>query len=88
MRISEEQLKKVADTGGAITPESKVVDEALIRLTDESLIQELTHKVMDLPDREEMVAELKAKVEAGEYNPTGEEIADAMVRRSFADRIE
>ena len=33
------------------------------------------------------IAELKAKIEAGEYNPTGDEIADAMIRRSIADRI-
>lgn len=87
MRISSEQLKKVASSGGSITPDSALVDEAVVKLTDKDLIQEITHKVVDMPDREEMVAELKAKVDAGEYNPTGDEIADAMIRREIADNI-
>ena len=87
MRISQEQLKKVASSGGAVTPDSALVDEAVIRLTDKDLIQKIAHKVEDMPDRDEMVAELKAKVDAGEYNPTGDEIADAMIRREIADNI-
>jgi len=87
MKISQEQLKKVASTGGAITPDSEVVDAAVIKLTDKELIQEITHKVEDMPDREEMIAELKAKIEAGEYKVSGDEIADAMIRREIADNI-
>lgn len=87
MKISNEQLRKVADSGGSITPDSAIVDAAVIRLTDKALIQEMTHKVADLPDRDEMVAELKAKIESGEYNVTGEQIADAMVRRAVADQV-
>ena len=87
MRISQEQLKKVASSGGNVTPDSALVDAAVIKLTDKDLIQEITHKVADMPDRDEMVAELKAKVDSGEYNPTGDEIADAMIRREIADNI-
>jgi negative regulator of flagellin synthesis FlgM len=87
VKISQEQLKKVAQTGGTVTPDSAQIDAAVIKLTDKALIQEIAHKVADLPDRDEMVAELKAKIEAGEYNPTGEEIADAMVRRAIADSV-
>ncbi len=87
MKISNDQLKKVAESGGSITPESAQIDAAVIKLTDKALIQEITHKVADMPDREDMIAELKARIEAGEYNPTGEEIADAMVRRAIADGI-
>jgi negative regulator of flagellin synthesis FlgM len=87
VRISNEQLQKVADSGGSITPDSALVDAAVIKLTDKALIEEITHKVADMPDRDDLVAELKARVEAGDYNPTGEEIADAMVRRAIADQV-
>jgi negative regulator of flagellin synthesis FlgM len=87
VKISNEQLQKVADSGGSITPDSALVDAAVIKLTDKALIEEITHKVADMPDRDDLVAELKARVEAGEYNPTGEEIADAMVRRAIADQV-
>ncbi len=87
MKISADQLKKVAESGGSITPDSAQIDAAVIKLTDKDLILEVTHKVVDMPDRDAMVAELKAKIEAGEYNPTSEEIADAMVRRAIADSV-
>lgn len=87
MKISTEQLQKVAEAGGNITPDSALVDAAVIKLTDKALIQEITHKVADMPDREEMVASIKARIEAGEYNLSGEDIADAMIRRELADRI-
>lgn len=87
MKISNEQLRKVAEAGGSITPDSAQIDAAVIKLTDKALIDEVTHKVVDMPDRDEMVAELKAKVEAGEYNVTGEQIADAMIRRAIADQV-
>lgn len=87
MKISNEQLRKVAEAGGSITPDSAQIDAAVIKLTDKALIDELTHKVADMPDRDEMVAELKAKIEAGEYNVTGEQIADAMIRRAIADQV-
>ncbi|MBI1757120.1 MAG: flagellar biosynthesis anti-sigma factor FlgM [Fimbriimonas ginsengisoli] len=54
---------------------------------DKPLIKRVTKDVENMPDREEMVAELKAKVESGEYNPTGDEIADAMIRRNIADHV-
>ena len=87
MRISEEQLKKVAESDGDVTPDSALVDEAVIRLTDKDLIQEITHMVMDMPDREEMIAELKARIESGDYNPSGDDVADAMIRRAIADQV-
>lgn len=87
MRISEEQLKKVAESAGAVTPDSALVDEAVIRLTDKDLIQEIAHKVMDMPDREEMIAELRSRIESGDYSPSGEDVADAMIRRAIADQV-
>ncbi|HXH61201.1 MAG TPA: flagellar biosynthesis anti-sigma factor FlgM [Fimbriimonadaceae bacterium] len=87
MKISSEQLKKVAESGGTITPDSAVVDAAVIKLTDKSLIEDVARKVADMPDRDEMVAELKAKIEAGEYKVSGDEIADSMIRRAIADEV-
>lgn len=86
MKISTEQLNKVLE-GKADTPVTEKVDEAVIRLTDKELISETVAKVNATPDRMNMVEELKAKIEAGTYNPTGEEIADSMIRRNIADRI-
>ena len=40
------------------------------------------------PDpRAEIVSELKARIERGEYRVTGDEIAEMMLRRLSADRI-
>lgn len=87
MKISTEQLEKVLSKGGEITPDAARVDEAVIRLTDATLIQAVVKKVDQISDRDEMVAELRAKIAAGQYNPTSEEIADSIVRRTIADRI-
>lgn len=41
-----------------------------------------------VPDiREQYVEELKARIAKGEYNVSGQEIADMMLRRRKADRI-
>ena len=87
MKISQEQLKKVAESGDSVTDEKALVDEAVIRLTDKDLIQEIARKVADMPDRDEMVASIKARIEAGEYDLSGEDVADAMIRRAIADRV-
>jgi len=42
----------------------------------------------DVPDiREEIVAEIREKIESGEYRLNGEEIAEMMIRRLRADRM-
>src|SRR5690349_10872930 len=44
--------------------------------------------MQDVPDvREDVVARLKEKIEKGEYQVSGEDIADMMLRRRAADRI-
>ena len=49
------------------------------------IAREALGKVPDI--RQEFVDELKAKIESGKYQVTGEEIADMMLRRWAADRI-
>ena len=87
MKISQEQLKKVAESGDSLTDDAAKVDAAVIRLTDKDLIQEIARKVADMPDREEMVASIKARIESGEYDICGDDVADAMIRRAIADRV-
>lgn len=87
MKISDSQIQAVLTSGGQITPDAVKVETTVIRLVDAELIEQTAKDVLAMPDREEMIANLKARIEAGEYNPTGQEIADSMVRRMLADRI-
>lgn len=88
MRISGNEVKKVVGRK-ALVEEIQKMDlpmEASPRPEDAALIKRVTHSVVEMEDRDEVVAELKAQIEAGTYNPTGDEIADAMIRRAIADR--
>ena len=87
MKVSNEQIASVLAHHGALTPESAVVDAAVIRVADKDLVESVVEKVKATPDREDRIAELKAKLDAGQYNPSGDDIADAMIRRAIADRI-
>jgi negative regulator of flagellin synthesis FlgM len=96
MRISDIEVKKalhgIADQNPAESVEAlkqvlgiEDIEEAKQR--DNELVADVTQKVMDMPDREEMINRLRAKIEAGEYNPSAEEIVDTMARRAIADRM-
>jgi len=87
MRISDTEVKKILDGSYDLVGEIDQLGEARQREEDQQLIESVTANVVAMPDREEMIASLKARIEAGEYNPSGEDIADAMMRRSIADRI-
>lgn len=85
MRISDTEIKKIVDGTAVEMP------DALLALghekDDDTLIARTTERVMAQGDREEMVASLKARIEAGTYNPTAEQIVDAMARRAIADHL-
>ena len=90
MRISDNEVKKVLSGEYSIANEITKIgeeSEAARRDADKALVSDVTQSVIDMPDREEMIANLKARIEAGEYNPSGDDIADTMIRRSIADRI-
>ncbi|MFQ3667999.1 MAG: flagellar biosynthesis anti-sigma factor FlgM [Fimbriimonadaceae bacterium] len=53
----------------------------------EEVVRGVVRQVIRMPDREDRVAEIRARIEAGDYNPTGYEIAEAMIRRAIADRV-
>ena len=88
MRISDTEIKKILNGEYSVVEDiirhEKVSD---IKRENEALIKQVTEEVLNMPDRENMIAELKAKIDAGTYNPSGDEIADAMMRRAVADRL-
>ena len=74
------------------TPSSILEDIQRIALendqkADKDLVRQVVEAIHNMPDREDFVADLRARIEAGTYNPTGDEIADAMIRRAIADRV-
>ncbi len=87
MKISTEQLEKIKALGGQVTPPGSVVDTAVIKLMDRELISNVVSDVKSMPDREEMIAEIKARLDAGTYQVTADEVVDAMVRRAKADQV-
>ena len=49
--------------------------------------QKIADSVEEMPEmREEIVASLRARIEAGTYHVSGEAIAEMMLRRMMADR--
>lgn len=87
MRISDTELKKVMAMGGVSLIQTEHGFEPSPREGDEDLIAQLIQEVKAMPDREAMIAELKEKIANGEYNPSGDEIAETMIRRAIADRL-
>jgi hypothetical protein len=87
MRISDNEIKKLLVNEPTIVKAIVEIGDAHDKKRDQDLVEGLTADVVAMPDREDMVADLKARIQAGTYNPTGDEIADAMIRRSIADRI-
>lgn len=103
MQVSNEQINKIllgrhanaAAPSNAATPD-RIAEQVADYLsgidepdfeTPKEMVQLLVAKVIAMPDREDRIAELRSRIEAGDYNPTSEEIADAMIRRSIADSV-
>ena len=88
MQISDTEIKKIVGAPADALPAL----DGLAALghdphADDELVGRVTDRVMALSDREELVASLRARIEAGAYNPTAEEIVDGMVRRAIADGV-
>ena len=74
---------------------TRTSDEAIVsapsaeeKLTPGQELRRVRQLAADHPDvREELVQSLKARIENGTYNVSGEEIADLMIRRAFADSL-
>lgn len=87
MQISDTELKKVIATGSLRITEPVEEQEWTLPESDKALVAAVTQDVMAMPDREDRLEELRKKIASGTYRPTGEEIADAMMRRAIADRV-
>ncbi len=86
MQISDNEVKKLIDSK-KLMAEIVEIGETRARIEDEQLVQEVTQEVIRMPDREDRIAELKAKIDAGTYQVSGDEIAESMIKRTIADRI-
>lgn len=87
MQISDLEIKKIV--GAPAEPKFPAVD-GLAALghdphADDELVGSVTDRVMAMRDREDLVASLRARIEAGTYAPTAGQIVDGIVRRAIAD---
>jgi negative regulator of flagellin synthesis FlgM len=90
MRISDAEVQRILQGRHAIVAEIIELEEGIDEThfdTDPKMVKAIVKKVMEMPDREDMIADLKARIEAGTYNPSGDEIAEAMIRRAIADKV-
>ena len=99
MKISNFESGKASGNTGAV--ESKILPEnrpkgsissksettkQLSPLEQGMLVAEAA--LADIPDtREQLVNEIKERIQKGEYNVSGKDIAEMMLRRHAADRI-
>ncbi len=88
MRISDTEIKKIISG-----PSTAIVDAIVetgvehVRLENQKLVEAVSAEVLAMTDREEMIEEIRAQIASGQYNPSGEEIVDAMLRRAIADNF-
>ena len=83
MRVSDKEIKKILG-GFAVVSSDSIIQS---RDQDADHVKQVTAEVIAMQDREDLIADLKSRIASGAYNPSGDEIADAMIRRSIADRI-
>ena len=87
MRISDAEVKRIINgPGPSIVAEIEQVAEENTRQQDLLTVKAMTHDIMEMGDRQEMIDELRAQIAAGIYNPSGDEIVDSMIRRAVADQ--
>jgi anti-sigma28 factor (negative regulator of flagellin synthesis) len=87
MQISDNEIKKILGSRNIVAAIVEIDDHRL-KTDDQELIEDVTRQVIQMPDRTDRIEELKAKISSGTYNVTGEEIAESMIKRSIADRID
>jgi anti-sigma28 factor (negative regulator of flagellin synthesis) len=88
MRISDAEVKKIINDPGQMIVQAIVeVGEEHVRQQDQQMVNALSAEVLHMADREDVIEELRAQIASGQYNPSGEEIVDAMLRRAIADNV-
>lgn len=89
MQISDNEVRRLIRSRDDLVREIESIAEGIDDPqfeVDPNMVAELTKKVLEMPDREDRIAELKAEIEKGTYRPTAEQIVEAMIRRTIADR--
>lgn len=97
MQISALEVTKLLTSDKAGLPNGTAAGVELKQITPDSLpktvepdaaeVARVVEMVKSAPDiREEIVMQLKERIEKGEYKVSGEEIVEMMVRRMKADR--
>jgi negative regulator of flagellin synthesis FlgM len=96
VRISNEQAQQIFNAGGVKGPKAAKGADATRPTSGSDAVsvsnmgQDIQKAILALggiPDvRADRVAELKARIEAGEYNVSGQDIAESMLRRA-ADQL-
>ncbi len=90
------QFSRTGRVGAAVLPAPPPVDAqrdvppaASVELSPRAQeIRQIQFLLDEIPEvREEIVQELRRKIEAGEYNVSSAEIADLIVRRAIADNV-
>ncbi|MGQ9790705.1 MAG: flagellar biosynthesis anti-sigma factor FlgM [Armatimonadota bacterium] len=90
------QLSRTGRVGAAVLPAPALDDAqeglspaATVELSPRAQqIRQIKFILDEIPEvREEIVQELRRKIEAGEYNVSSAEIADLIVRRTVADNV-
>jgi anti-sigma28 factor (negative regulator of flagellin synthesis) len=87
MQISDNEIKKILDSRNVVAAIVEIGDQRL-KAEDQELIEDVTRQVIEMPDRNDRIAELKAQIDSGTYNVSSAEIADSMIKRSIADRLD
>lgn len=99
MQISATEVTKVLTSGKSVSKRGKsevefkpIEIEALpqtkVAEPDAAEVARVMEYVKDAPDvREDLVMQLKERIEKGEYKVSGDEIADMMIRRMKADKV-
>jgi anti-sigma28 factor (negative regulator of flagellin synthesis) len=89
MRISDAEIKKILDHPEQQEMVEQIVkiEEARVRQQDQDMVRELTATVASMPEREDIVNQLRARIEAGTYHPSAQDIVQGMVRRAIADQV-
>jgi anti-sigma28 factor (negative regulator of flagellin synthesis) len=88
MRISDTEVKKIINRPGQTIVEAIVeVGEEHARQKDQQTVKKLSAEILKMADRDDVIEELRAQIASGQYNPSGEEIVDAMLRRAIADTV-
>ena len=88
MRISGTEYEKVLLLAD-LTPDGEALGSAQSPVTtdDTELVAEIVAELDQMPDRDDIVADIKARIEAGTYKVSSDAIAELMMRRAKADNI-